>query len=63
MNLDRHLEAHRNLFHHLVEGDGDLQKHREFYDEYLARDGSRGRILPTNRRYRFSSATLCPTAP
>ena len=37
MNLDRHIEAHRNLFHHLVQGDGDLaQKHREFYDEYLA---------------------------
>jgi len=37
MNLDRHIEAHRNLFHHLVEGDGDsAQKHREFYDEYLA---------------------------
>jgi poly(3-hydroxybutyrate) depolymerase len=37
MNLDRHLKAHRNLFHHLVDGDGDsVQKHREFYDEYLA---------------------------
>ena len=37
MNLDRHIEAHRNLFQHLVEGDGDsAQKHREFYDEYLA---------------------------
>jgi poly(3-hydroxybutyrate) depolymerase len=37
MNLDRHIEAHRNLFHHLIEGDGDsAQKHREFYDEYLA---------------------------
>src|SRR5262247_3907061 len=37
MNLDRHLEAHRKLFQHLVEGDGDsAQKHREFYDEYLA---------------------------
>jgi poly(3-hydroxybutyrate) depolymerase len=37
MNLDRHLEAHRNLFGHLVKGDGDsAQKHREFYDEYLA---------------------------
>jgi poly(3-hydroxybutyrate) depolymerase len=37
MNLDRHLEAHRNLFLHLVKGDGDsAQKHREFYDEYLA---------------------------
>jgi len=37
MNLDRHIEAHRNLFRHLVEGDGDsATKHREFYDEYLA---------------------------
>ena len=37
MNLDRHLDAHRELFRHLVKGDGDsAQKHREFYDEYLA---------------------------
>jgi poly(3-hydroxybutyrate) depolymerase len=37
MNLDRHIKAHRELFMHLVQGDGDsAQKHREFYDEYLA---------------------------
>jgi len=37
MNLDRHIEAHKNLFMNLVQGDGDsAQKHREFYDEYLA---------------------------
>jgi poly(3-hydroxybutyrate) depolymerase len=37
MNLDRHINAHRDLFFHLVEGDGDsAEKHREFYDEYLA---------------------------
>jgi poly(3-hydroxybutyrate) depolymerase len=37
MNLDRHVDAHKNLFFHLVKGDGDsAQKHREFYDEYLA---------------------------
>jgi poly(3-hydroxybutyrate) depolymerase len=37
MNLDRHIEAHKDLFMHLVQGDGDsAQKHREFYDEYLA---------------------------
>jgi poly(3-hydroxybutyrate) depolymerase len=37
MNLDRHMQAHRKLFQHLVQGDGDsAQKHREFYDEYLA---------------------------
>jgi poly(3-hydroxybutyrate) depolymerase len=37
MNLDRHLKAHRDLFHNLVKGDGDsADKHREFYDEFLA---------------------------
>ncbi len=37
MNLDRHVDAHKNLFAHLVQGDGDLvDKHVEFYDEYLA---------------------------
>jgi len=37
MNFDRHVDAHRNYFQHMVEGDGDsAQKHREFYDEYLA---------------------------
>jgi poly(3-hydroxybutyrate) depolymerase len=37
MNLDRHIEAHRNLFLNLVKGDGDsAQRHKEFYDEYLA---------------------------
>jgi poly(3-hydroxybutyrate) depolymerase len=37
MNLERHIEAHQNLFLNLVKGDGDsAQKHREFYDEYLA---------------------------
>ena len=37
MNFDRHVEAHKKLFDNLVKGDGDLvDKHREFYDEYLA---------------------------
>jgi poly(3-hydroxybutyrate) depolymerase len=37
MNLERHIEAHRELFMNLVKGDGDsAQKHKEFYDEYLA---------------------------
>lgn len=37
MNLDRHIGAHHEFFNHLVEGDGDsAEKHREFYDEYLA---------------------------
>ena len=37
MNMSRHVDAHRDYFNHLVEGDGDnAAKHREFYDEYLA---------------------------
>lgn len=37
MNKDRHTDAHYEYFNHLLEGDEDgAQKHREFYDEYLA---------------------------
>ncbi len=37
MNLDRHLRAHKELFFHLVRGDGEsAEKHKAFYDEYLA---------------------------
>jgi poly(3-hydroxybutyrate) depolymerase len=37
MNLDRHLTAHKDFFVHLVKHDGDsAEKHRGFYDEYLA---------------------------
>jgi poly(3-hydroxybutyrate) depolymerase len=35
--MDRHVNAHRELYMNLVQGDGDsAAKHREFYDEYLA---------------------------
>lgn len=37
MNLDRHIGAHKDFFMNLVKNDGDsAEKHREFYDEYLA---------------------------
>ena len=37
MNEERHVDAHRQYFEHLVSGDGDeAQKHAEFYDEYLS---------------------------
>ena len=37
MNLDRHIGAYRDMFMHLVRGDGDsARRHREFYDEYSA---------------------------
>lgn len=37
MNLDRHMTAHKDFYMNLVKNDGDsAEKHREFYDEYLA---------------------------
>ena len=36
MNLDRHMTAQKDFFMHLVKNDGEPEKHREFYDEYLA---------------------------
>ncbi|GGF49302.1 poly(3-hydroxybutyrate) depolymerase [Aliidongia dinghuensis] len=37
MNLDRHVNAHVDLFHHLVKGDGEsAEATRRFYDEYTA---------------------------
>jgi poly(3-hydroxybutyrate) depolymerase len=36
MNLDRHLVAHKEFFMHLVKNDGEPERHRDFYDEYLA---------------------------
>jgi poly(3-hydroxybutyrate) depolymerase len=37
MNLERHIEAHQDLFNNLVKGDCDsVEQHQAFYDEYLA---------------------------
>jgi poly(3-hydroxybutyrate) depolymerase len=37
MNLDRHVDAHRQLYWHLVEGNkAKAGKQKEFYDEYLS---------------------------
>ena len=37
MNPDRHVEAHRRMFNHLIKGDeSSAESHRRFYDEYLA---------------------------
>jgi poly(3-hydroxybutyrate) depolymerase len=37
MNMDKHVDAHKKLFDHLVSGDGEsAEAHRVFYDEYLA---------------------------
>ncbi|WP_420347156.1 polyhydroxyalkanoate depolymerase [Pelagibius sp.] len=37
MNLERHLDAHADLFRHLIEGDCDsVDQHQRFYEEYLS---------------------------
>ena len=37
MNEEKHIDAHRRYFDDLVSGDGDgVDKHEEFYDEYLS---------------------------
>lgn len=37
MNLDRHMIAQKDFYMHLVKNDGDsAERHRDFYDEYLA---------------------------
>lgn len=37
MNMEDHVDAHRRMFDHLVEGDEEsVDKHRIFYEEYLA---------------------------
>ncbi len=37
MNMEDHVEAHKKMFDHLVEGDDEnVDKHRLFYEEYLA---------------------------
>jgi poly(3-hydroxybutyrate) depolymerase len=37
MNPMRHVQAHVDMFHHLVRGDGEsAESHRRFYDEYLS---------------------------
>ena len=37
MNMDRHMSAHKEMFQHLVAGDGEsADKKQDFYDEYLA---------------------------
>ncbi len=37
LNMERHITAHKDLFKHLVEGDGESARaHKKFYDEYLS---------------------------
>jgi len=59
MNLDRHTDAHKALFKNLVKGDGDLvDKHRDFYDEYLAVMDLSAGVLSADGRYRVRQACV-----
>ena len=52
MNLDRHIEAHRNLFLNLVNGDGNsAQKHTRILRRISGGHGSGGRVLPADGRH------------
>ena len=49
------------MFNHLVQGDGDsADKHREFYDEYLAVMDLTAEYLPPDASRRCSSTMLLP---
>ncbi len=37
LNLERHMEAHKSFYNHLIQGDeSGAENHRKFYDEYLS---------------------------
>jgi poly(3-hydroxybutyrate) depolymerase len=37
MNLERHMEAHKSFYNHLIQGDESVaEAHRKFYDEFLS---------------------------
>ena len=62
MNADRHIDAHRKFFNHLIVGDGDsAAAHRRFYDEYNA-------VLDMPAEYYLDTikacfrSSLCPRA-
>ena len=51
MNPDRHVEAHRRMFNHLIKGDdSSAEAHRRFYDEYLAVMDVPAELLPADGR-------------
>jgi len=53
MNLDRHLDAHKNLFFHLVKGDGDsVHKAQGFLRRVSGGDGLGRGVLSADRRNR-----------
>ena len=59
MNLDRHIEAHRNLFQHLVSGDGELGAEASGILRRISRrHGSRRGVLSADRRDRVHSTRL-----
>ena len=59
MNLDRHVGSHLKFFQHLIQGDGeDAEKHRKFYDEYLAVMDLTGEFYLQTVEYVFQKHSL-----
>ena len=63
MNLDRHVDAHRDLFVHLVKGDGDARAEAPRVLRRVSRgDGPHRGILPADGRHRVPAITCCRRA-
>ena len=63
MNIDRHMNAHYDMFKHLVEGRRRLGREAPGFLRRISRgDGSHRRVLPCRRSRRSSSGTKCPRA-
>ncbi len=59
MNIGNHLKEHMGLFRNLVWGDGDgAERHRKFYDEYLAAMDIPGRFYLDTVEHVFQKASL-----
>ncbi len=59
MNIGNHMKEHMDLFKHLVFGDGDsADRHRRFYDEYLAVLDIPGRFYLDTVEHVFQKASL-----
>ncbi len=57
MNIDRHVNAHMDLFTHLVEGDGDLaEKAPRILRRISVRHGPHGRVLSADRGHGVRAA-------
>ena len=63
MNKDRHVNAFKDYYQHLVDDEFDkAEVTRTFYEEYMAVADLLGRVLPGDRATWCSRSTRCPRA-